>query len=193
MMIVMIVGNSGFFPVVKAGKANEFCFAKRIARQNKPQVLLCNNEKVNVSQLEPMVICGNSMCMYGLKDGQTILVEPIKPSNRGAFTTNPVMVFKITNKSGCLSRFDAQYKLRKFLGYVQNPKSADWSEIYNNIPEKLRHVPLEDFTTICSKKAETTDSAKQYVLSETYLCDKECVDFSFHAIETMYAKVQYSI
>lgn len=197
-LLVILCSNVPLLYTVKAGKANKCCLVRKLGGRKNPKEIEIDGRLEDVSSLDPMLVCGDSMRQYDIKDGNTILVEKMTEDEKNNISTHPILVFSISKKNGdsLREKFDSHYKLRKFLQYVNMPHLADWNQVYKNLPKNLQRTTVKEFSEICSKKAgliRDYDPSERYVLSETYLCETRKNDYSFHPVSTIYAKVCYHV
>lgn len=175
MLILLLLGIKKL-PVVKAGKVTKLCHKDKRVFGSLPNEV----NGVRLSTYEKMYVQGNSMNKYNIHDGQVIYVRPFSEEEKSAISTYPVLVFTIINKQ---HSDDADYKLRKFVGYITND---NWEEVYNTYKQRI-HVSKDIFIEQCSKKYSTG----KFVLSETE--DNGKILYSLHPVETVYGKVEYVV
>lgn len=191
---IMIVGMLVFWalniqtlPVVKAGKVTKPCKEKKWVLGKMPSMIKINGVKRNVGKDFQMLVCGNSMKNYNIFDGQRIYVKIIEGKDKGEIKRFPVLVFHIVNGA----EGDARYKLRKFVGYVDDDNFKDLYETYR---DRIK-ISEESFWAQCTPKFEELrkKSAGKFVLSETYDEDKDTVLYSLHPVDTILGKVEYAM
>ena len=176
---------------VKAGNVLKYCPATKCRVGSKPRQIQVNGSYVDVSSLEQLVVCGNSMHDYRINNGQTVFVSHINDKDKEAILAHPVVVFNITNASSQQSK----YKLRKMVSYAEG-YNQDWVAIYNENSTRIR-ISQNDFVTMCQNKVkkmqETGIVDERLIVSETYDEDLHEYRYSLHPVSTLYAKVRYVV
>lgn len=186
-MIVFLIINMSKVPVVKAGKVTKVCARNRMILGTSLKHGIVNGVEVDLRNDERMIVCGNSMQMYGISDGQQIYVKKISDDDKLRINTFPVVVFHIINGKPN----DSEFKLRKFVGYVYN---EDCDNIYDTYKNRI-HISKERFIDQCSSKLKKYEGANSdsLVLSETFDEDKKEIVYSLHPASSIYGKVEYAI
>lgn len=187
-MIIFLIINFKTLPVAKAGKVTKIYSINKHVFGSMPDYVRINGCVVNLSKDKKMFVCGNSMKDYHIHDGQRIYVKEYTEVDKSTITKYPVLVFHIVNTP---NKNDAQYKLRKFVGYV---KSQEWKEIYRQFANRIR-IPEDTFIEQCTIKYNKipVEERTSLVLSETYDEDKHMILYSLHPISTIYGKVEYAL
>lgn len=187
-MIIFLIINFKTLPVVKAGKVNKLCSTNRHVFGAMPDTVRINGATVDLSKDKKMLVCGNSMKDYRIVDGQRIYVKEYAEAEKGNITKFPVLVFRIVDTP---NKDDAQYKLRKFVGYVT---SNDWGRIYQQFEKRIR-ISESAFVEQCSIKYGKIPAKERtsLILSETYDEDKNIILYSLHPTNTVYGKVEYAL
>lgn len=178
--IYMLIDSSTKVEVARAGKVSI-----QVDRYKRRQIL----HKKKVKGLEVFSVVGHSMIQEGIYDGNLIYVKKMDKIERMSISTYPVLLFSISN----ISETDSQYKLRKFVGYIDDPQTIDWGAFYDGIKERI-HINKELFVKMCEQKArkmsfDNIAAGTKYILSETREDD---FLYSIHAIDTLYGKVCYA-
>lgn len=172
---------------VKAGNVLKYCPATKCRVGSKPRQIQVNGAYVDVSSLEQLVVCGNSMHDYRINNGQTVFVSLI--NDKESISTHPVVVFNITNAPSHQSK----YKLRKMVSYAEGYEQ-DWNVIYRENNNRIR-ISQNDFVTMCQNKVKKMQEAgivnERLIVSETYDEDLHEYRYSLHPVSTLYAKVKY--
>lgn len=152
-----------------------------------PNKIKVNGAKIDLSKDEKMLVNDNSMKYYNLFDGQRIYVKRFSDNEKSNITTYPVLVFNIDNPKSN----DTEYKLRKFVGYVD---SDNWQDIFNHFRERIK-ISETDFVTQCAAKYAKTPSTDRahLVLSETFDEDKASIAYSLHPVTSVFGKVEYAL
>ena len=112
---------------VKAGKVDDFCWNYILQPQAKTKRIDCGGIIKDVSQLMMYVVCGNSMKPFGVINRQRIFVNVLESTMKNNITTHPVLMFNIIKTS----KIQSQYKLRKFITYIEKGKEQNWDAIYH--------------------------------------------------------------
>lgn len=186
-MVSFLLFNFNTLPVVKAGKVTKFCSKTKHVFGYMPNQIKVNGVKKDLSKDEKMLVNGNSMKYYNLFDGQKIYVKRLSDDEKRQIMTYPVLVFNIVNNP---KSNDAEYKLRKFVGYVD---SDNWQDIFNRFKERIK-IPQADFVTQCAAKHATTPlTDDRLILSETFDEDKQSVSYSLHPVNSIFGKVEYAL
>ena len=172
---------------VKAGNVLKYCPATKCRVGSKPRQIQVNGAYVDVSSLEQLVVCGNSMHDYRINNGQTVFVSRI--NDKESISAHPVVVFNITNAPSHQSK----YKLRKMVSYAEG-YDQDWNVIYRENNNRIR-ISQNDFVTMCQNKVKKMQEAgivnERLIVSETYDEDLHEFRYSLHPVSTLYAKVKY--
>lgn len=186
-MLALLFMNTQTLPVVKAGKVTKLCKEKRTVFGDTPSNININGVRIDVSKDLKMLVSGNSMKNYNIFDSQRVYVKPMTDEEKHEIKNYPVLVFNIVNGI----KGDAKYKLRKFVGYVDNNNFKDLYEVQHS---RIK-VSMDIFISQCSPKYDKL--RKQYtemlVLSETYDEDKNTVLYSLHPVSSILGKVEYAM
>ena len=128
------------------------------------------------------------MFKYHISNGQRIFVKLLSDKECAAISTYPVLVFRIVDKQ---NEKDADFKLRKFVGYIEG---NDWKSIYERYKSRIKQS-YEEFQAECQHKYNSMphDDYTKLVLSETFDEDKKAERYSLHPVNTIYGKVEYAI
>ena len=181
-LVLFLVANIQFYPVVKAGKVSKICARKRI--------VFCNVRRSSSEadgNYVRMVVNGNSMKDYKISDGQIVIVKKYSDEETANIQTHPVIVFSIKNNPNAN---DAEYKLRKYVGIIG---TRNCEELYNTYQERIK-ISKEKFIAQCMLKFEKLGGVSEaLVLSETYDEDKFETVYSMHPISSIYGKVVSAI
>lgn len=194
--ILFLVSQLKFEPTVKAGKVNDnFQFkSSLVCRRSVPTSVRCDGVDVDVSSLVSLSVRGNSVRDYGIVHNDRILVMPLTEEQKSSITAYPVLVFHIVGRK---NKLDSKFKLRKFVGYIDNVANADWAAIYDKYSDRIRaSVSRETFVRDCTKKAANADKNDlnaPFVLSETYDEYDNKYKYSLHPVGSVYASVKYVI
>ena len=181
-MLVFLFLNIKSLPVVKAGKVTKPCKEIKRIFGYMPSVISINGIKRDVSKDLQMIVCGNSMQNYNIYDGQRIYVKAMEDEEKNQITRYPVLVFHIVN--GELG--DAKYKLRKFVGYVDNENLND---LFVSKQDRIK-VSEDIFVSQCEEKLRKLrlKESVRLVLSETYDEDQKAILYSLHPVTTILTK-----
>lgn len=186
-MLVFLFLNIKSLPVVKAGKVTKPCKEIKHIFGYMPSRISINGVKKDVSKDMQMVVCGNSMQNYHIYDGQRIYVRKMVDEEKNGITRYPVLVFHIINGEPG----DAKYKLRKFVGYVDND---NLHELFASKQDRIK-VSEDVFCSQCEEKLRKLrqKESDRLVLSETYDEDQKAILYSLHPVTTIYGKVEYAM
>lgn len=186
-MLVFLFLNIKSLPVVKAGKVTKPCKEIKYIFGYMPSRILINGVKKDVSEDMQMVVCGNSMQNYHIYDGQRIYVREMMDEEKNGITRYPVLVFHIINGEPG----DAKYKLRKFVGYVDNDNLHD---LFASKQDRIK-VSEDVFRSQCEEKLRklSQKESDRLVLSETYDEDQKAILYSLHPVTTIFGKVEYAM
>lgn len=187
-MIMFLIINFKSLPVVKAGKVTKLCPKTKHILGYMPDTIKVNGTKIDVSHDEKMLVSGNSMKFFNIYDGQRIYVRRLSDSEKFNITRYPVLVFHIVNNP---NKDDADYKLRKFVGYVD---SIQWTDIFSKFKDKIK-ISEKDFIRQCQSKYQRLPDAERsnLILSETYDEDNNRICYSLHPVNSVYGKVEYAL
>ncbi len=187
-MALFLLLNFNTLPVVKAGKVTKFCSKTKHVFGDMPNSIKVNGVKIDLSKDEKMLVNGNSMKDYNLFDGQRIYVKRLSDDEKREIATYPVLVFNIVDNP---KANDAEYKLRKFVGYVD---SDNWRNIFDRFRERIK-ISETDFVNQCTLKYAKIPLKDRghLVLSETFDEDKASVLYSLHPVTSVFGKVEYAL
>lgn len=185
-MLLLLLSNIKRLPVAKAGKVSKFYPKKKTIIGSMPNKITINGESINVGNDEKMIVHGNSMRKYKIYDGQRIYVRTLNDDEKNAINTYPVLVFKIIDNP---NKKDAEYKLRKFVGYID---SDNWDKIYEKYKSRI-YTNRQDFIEQCKKKYSSIPHREcgNLILSETYDEDNHIMAYSLHPKSLIHGKVEY--
>ena len=185
-MLSLLLSNIKSLPVAKAGKVSKFYPKKKTIIGSMPNKITRNGESINVGNDEKMIVHGNSMGKYKIYDGQRIYVRKLNDDEKNAINTYPVLVFNIIDNP---NKKDAKYKLRKFVGYIDND---NWDKIYEKYQHRIS-INRQDFIEQCKKKYSSIPHIEygNLILSETYDEDNHIMAYSLHPKSLIYGKVEY--
>ena len=173
-----------------AGNVETFSLRSSLTTKPLHKNLKIGSELIDLSPYMSLIVHGNSMQQYKIYDGQRIYVETYKTDNeKKGITNRPVVVFKINHSC----RLFSQYKLRKFVVYIDYNDKTDWKGIYHAHKEQIQVDEsrfLSDMETTISKISNKTG---RLVLSETYDEFLGCVRYSLHHYTNLVGKVKYAI
>lgn len=186
-MLVFLFLNIKSLPVVKAGKVTKPCKEIKRIFGYMPSHILINGVKKDVSKDMQMVVCGNSMQNYNIYDGQRIYVKTMGDEEKNGIARYPVLVFHIVNGE----HGDAKYKLRKFVGYVDND---NLHELFASKQDRIK-VSEDVFLSQCEEKLRKLrqKESDRFVLSETFDEDQKAILYSLHPVTTIFGKVEYAM
>ena len=186
-MLVFLFLNIKSLPVVKAGKVTKPCKEIKRIFGYMPSVISINGIKRDVSKDLQMIVCGNSMQNYNIYDGQRIYVKAMEDEEKNQITRYPVLVFHIVNSE----LGDAKYKLRKFVGYVDNENLHD---LFVSKQDRIK-VSEDIFVSQCEEKLRKLrlKESVRLVLSETYDEDQKAILYSLHPVTTIFGKVEFAM
>lgn len=188
--ILTICSFLRFRPVAKAGKVSKFYWKYKLLLRHNPKVIECDGERVDVSSYKGLYVYGNSMKDYDIHNGQEVFVaEYTTEQQKISIHDYPVLVFHIYNM-----KCQSPYKLRKFVGYVENPANMDWHEFYNQFKDRIK-ISETKFVSECQEKQGKLKQQRKekYILSETYDEGTCAYRYSMHPVSSLYAKVMYAL
>ena len=90
-------------------------------------------------------------------------------------------------------KYQSSYKLRKFVGYVDNPQTDNTNELYTRFSDRIKISQDEFVTEIMNKKEKLSNPSERHILSETYDEDTDKYRYSLHPVSSLYAKALYTI
>lgn len=186
--IISICSFIRFCPVAKAGKVSKFYWKFKLLYGKEPNTIVCDGEQINVSSYEELYVHGNSMKDYDIHNGQKVLVSVFKDQEKQSIEGFPVLAFHIYNM-----KCQSPYKLRKFVGYVDDIKARNWVDLYNRYSERIKIDETQFVSDLNKKNINDLNSPERYILSETYEDDSNIYRYSLHPVSSLYAKVMYVI
>jgi len=189
--ILMMILSLKPIPTVKAGKVDKFSFRYDFTGSKKSDKVICGDRVYSTEGLTVLSVKGNSMSAYGIRTNSFVYVEPMTDSKmKNSITTHPVVVFTIVDGS----KIQSQYKLRKFVRYVDNIANADWATVYDEVGDNFTmRLSKEDFMEMMKMKVEKTtdDKSLRFVISETLNEQSSQYEYSLHTVDTIFGKVRY--
>lgn len=191
LQIVMIVLHIDIIKTVKAGDKSDYHFGYRL-NTLRTNVLRIGDKSVNVSNLNRLQVCGNSMKDYNIFDGQMVFVESIDLESAKFISNHPVLVFSL--KKNETTRFrDSRLKLRKFVGYIDISSSCN--DAFDTYRDRIQ-ICKEDFCQEYNDrlkilKQDNNYLAKKYILSATFNEKRKKYHYSIHSTETVNGVVRY--
>lgn len=173
-----------------AGDVNKRAFRMQWTSRPVHKHLVINDNKIDLSEFVSLIVHGNSMRQYKIKDGQRVYVHEYKTeSDRQGIKTRPVVVFKIKHTFPWFS----QYKLRKFVSYLNSVETLDWNKVFDDNKENIQ-IPKERFVKeIQIKLKNIEDKNGLFVLSETFDESSDACRYSLHHASNLYGSVKYAI
>lgn len=175
---------------VVAGDVNSHTLRRSAICHSVPQKLKFGDKVVDLSQYSMLVVHGDSMKDYKIHNGQSVFVERYKTeAEKNGIEKKPVVAIKIEKRRFYLS----QYKLRKFVSYIDNSQVPDWTEVYRsnkNAIKTSKDIFLEDVSAKYKKYYE--NRRDRLVLSETYDESIGRHRYSLHSVEQLYGAVKYA-
>lgn len=188
-MLYLIWSRYGIFSTAKAGEADKYVFKIGVGKRLDKKRL---DDKKNWLQL---LVNGNSMKDYGIVDGNSIWVQKYNEEERANIMSFPVLVLSLVDP---IKKNDSLYKLRKFVGYVENSDNGiDWGMVYEKYKSRVKpSVSKDEFIASCkhsyAKSYERLKNDDKIVLSETFDETVRKYHYSVHAVNQVYAKVKYA-
>lgn len=177
-----------FCPVAKAGKVSKFYWKYKLLFGKEPNIIVCDQEMINVSSYKELYVHGNSMKDYDIHNGQKVFVSVFENHEKESIEGFPVVAFHIYNM-----KCQSPYKLRKFVGYVDDIKSRNWAELYRRYRERIKIDEIQFISDLDKKNIPGLMSSDRYILSETYEDDSNAYRYSLHPVSSLYAKVMYVV
>lgn len=191
-LIVQIISICSFArlcPVAKAGKVSKFYWKYKLLFGKEPNTIVCDGTKIDVSTYKELYVYGNSMKDYDIHNGQKVLVSEYKSAEqKNQIEGYPVLVFHIYNM-----KYQSPYKLRKFVGYVDELGDMDWNYFYDRLNDRIKIDKAQFVSGLKEKESNLTQKHNRHILSETYDEDTGIYRYSLHPVNSLYAKVMYAI
>ena len=189
--IIVLLVSVRSVDTVKAGNVLKHSPATKLRIGSKPRKLLVGQDYVDVSALEQLVVCGNSMKDYQIHNGQCVFVSTFNYQDKFQIENHPVVVLAISNAG----KFESKYKLRKMIAYAEG-FDTDWHILFNNNRTRIK-IDEATFVAKCAEKASKLRAAGvsdgKLILSETYDEDLGICRYSLHPAETLYGIVKYAV
>ena len=173
----------------KAGEADKYVFKIGVGKR------LDKKKSDDKKKWLQLLVNGNSMADYGIFNGNSIWVQKYDEAERGNIVSFPVLVLSLVNP---IKKSDSLYKLRKFVGYVDNNGNGiDWDKVYEKYKSRVKpSVSKDEFVASCKhsydKSYERLKNDDRIVLSETFDEIVRKYHYSVHAVSQVYAKVKYA-
>ena len=188
--IVLYLSRLKRVQYVKAGKVDDFCPSFCFMTCSADKVRYKDGDAiVNPSGYEMYKVHGNSMRDYGVMSNQVILVQPLlNEEDKKTIKTHPVLMLHIDKAS----KIQSQYKLRKFIAYVE-PESCDWDEVYKANEDRVNKVSENTFVESMKRKQAKESIKGQAVLSATYNEHGGMYEYSLHPVSAIYGIVKYAM
>ncbi len=174
--------------VVKAGCVSKFYWRYKLLFGKQPKEIISDGKKVNVASYVALYVYGNSMKDYNIYNGQEVFVEPLDDAQKENLNNFPVLVFHIHN-----TKVQSEYKLRKFVSYIESPITTNWEDIFSKLESKIK-ISKEKFESERRNKTnKLTNPTIRHILSETYDEDTHTYRYSMHPVSSLYAKALYTV
>ncbi|MBD5292823.1 MAG: hypothetical protein HDS23_06210 [Bacteroides sp.] len=186
--IISICSFIRFCPVAKAGKVTKFYWKYKLLFGKEPNTIICDGEKINVSSYEELYVHGNSMIDYDIHNGQKVFVSVFDNQEKQSIEGYPVLAFHIYNM-----KCQSPYKLRKFVGYIDDINARNWVDLYHRYRERIKINETQFVSDLNKKNVNDLNLAERYILSETYEDDSNVYRYSLHPVSSLYAKVMYVV
>jgi hypothetical protein len=181
--------DARFVQSVKAGKVDDFCWNYSLLTRAKPKKINCGGHIVDVTKFIMFVVCGNSMKPFGVIDRQRIFVNTLDDEMKNHIATHPVLVFLIVNAS----KIQSQYKLRKFITYIEKGQEQNWEGVYESNRDLILGLDKDSFVKAMSEKQKKMNlSQERHVLSITFNEHTQSYECSLHPVSSLYGVVKYA-
>jgi len=185
--IIAYLVTIGNIQYVKAGKVDDFCIRYALMPYARVKEIRVNNIIRDVSNLLMFVVHGNSMRQFGVRSGQRIFVSHLSGNMLNGIDTHPVLMFNIIGAK----KWESQYKLRKFIGYV-DAGTTDWGAVFDMYSREITALNRDGFTEAMHRKVQKIDiNAERHILSVTFNEHTRNLEYSLHPISSLYGVVKY--
>lgn len=197
LMLVMQIG------MIASTKSTRVCIVKagdvtipqdRYTTINSAYKMFLYGKNISNKGLEMMAVRGNSAEDYHIYDHQYIWVQKYNSTEeKNSIKTHPMLVINITEDNLLYTTEEqSKYKLRKFVGYVNDLNSENWRCVYETYKDLIK-ISAEDFQVAYTHKANkyiNCGYTGRFILSETK--KNRVVTYSLHPVDTLYAYVRYA-
>ena len=178
----------GGIQYVKAGKVDDFCLKYALVPHARIKKLRIGEREVNVSGLLMYLVHGNSMSSFGVRSGQRVFVELLNSNMKNSITTHPMLMFSIIGTS----KWQSQYKLRKFIDYVEIGVT-DWGMVYDANSERITTMNRDAFILAMQQKEHKVRLGQErHILSVTFNEHARAFEYSLHPVSSLYGIVKYA-
>lgn len=194
LQITLIVLNTPIVFKVKAGDKDDYHFCIGLNKFTN-KYINDGGQIVDVPLMPKYVVAGRSMTEFNVKDGQTVIIEPMSLEQTLHITDFPILLYKLENKEST-KPFDSKIKLRKFVGYIGNinDSAEDTYEKYKDRIKVDKGVFVSEFNQRKEQlSADASQSTIQYILSETFSERLRRRHYSIHAADNVEGHVKYVI
>lgn len=194
------------YKIVKAGDVNHISPSTIEFKNLFTNKYIFNNKYVDANDYEIFIVKGNSMQHNNIKNGDAVFIKRLLGIDKYEVTGDPVLIFEIDKTKDCNNECsnskeiaDIEFKLRKFIAYVDGKKTFDswFNELDNNVKDSLegfKQVISEKFDK-CIKKYKENNSNTEFklILSNTFNESQNQITFSFHPVKFLYGVVDYIV
>ena len=182
---IVALGNVQF---VKAGKVDDFCIRYALLPHARIKEIRVGNTIRNVSDLLMFLVHGNSMRQFGVCSGQRIFVRHLSDDMLNGIDTHPVLMFHIIGAK----KWESQYKLRKFIGYV-NAGTTDWGAVFDAYTDEITALSRNEFIEAMQRKVQKIDiNSERHILSVTFNEHSKSLEYSLHPVSSLFGIVKYA-
>jgi len=186
--VIAYIVNLGNVQFVKAGKVDDFCIRYALMPHARIKEIRVGNTIRDVSGLLMFLVHGNSMRQFGVRSGQRIFVRQLTENMLNDIDTHPVLMFNIIGAK----KWESQYKLRKFIGYV-NEGTTDWGAVFDMYANEITALNRDEFIAAMERKVQRIDiNTERHILSVTFNEHSRNLEYSLHPVSSLYGIVKYA-
>lgn len=187
--IYLLLSKESISRTTMAGDVDKFCFAFQMSSNKHHEYLIVNNDRVDVSKDMSLIVCGESMQKYNIHNGQRVYIRCYKGEDYKNIKGTPILLIKYKHHKNWLYKlFASEYKLRKFIGYVD-----DFSKVENLYNENMGISKEQFLKDVQKSKDKLNEREVKVMLSETFdveLCRNR---YSVHHADNAVGMVRYAV
>jgi len=194
------------YKVVKAGDPNCIRPLTVELRDLYNRKFVFGEKTVDANDYEIFIVLGDSMTFAGIKDGDAVFGRKLFGQEKYNLTDSPVLIFEIDKTKdlenecrvcGCSEKKSIEFKLRKYIAYVNGSNEKWFSEIAakNKEINENKDLILDKYKGCTQKYNRNNLNTDDFtlIMSSTLDTDKNRLSYSFHPIKFLYGVVDYVI
>lgn len=179
------------YKIVKAGDVSKSSSLTVKLNSLNNRKYTIQGEEIDISEYLIFVVNGESMAYNNIHSGDIVFIKELIGETRLKIPKDKIILLEIDDDiccSKCNETGDSEYKLRKFIGYL-NITEVDVEEWTNQYEITNKKEYLTKFER-CKEKYKDTEDIKGTFLCSTTMKDYG-LSYSFHPIRLLKGVVEY--